>query len=396
MQGVTFNDCNRKATVKGSWEHGQLQEYLEPKLFSARKLVIINGMNTNASTKRYNIIDNSVWKDKISNHHQFGGIETSILDNGIGKCTRIAWINTGTGLRFKVVLDRAMDIADAFYNQHSLAWISHFGVTRPDPSVNSGFNWLNSFGGGLLATCGLTHIGGPENDRYGERGLHDRISHFPATVESIIQPDLKNGNLEMSITGRMLQSTVFGPHLQLKRTISAKLGSAKIRIIDQVTNLGNEPAPHMLLYHFNFGWPLIDEGTEICWEGKWKSRGSNADNFIFKAGNDIKICKAPIVQHNGTGESVAFIDIESGPSGVCECAVWNRQIPLKVRLKFKKEQLPWLTNWQHWGKNEYVTALEPGTNPPIGQSVARKENTLLFLQPGEIKVYEIEMEVVQD
>jgi Domain of unknown function (DUF4432) len=64
------------------------------------------------------------YKNKISNHQQLGGIETSILDNGIGKGTRIAWINTGTGLRYKVLIDRAMDIADAFYNEHSLAWIS--------------------------------------------------------------------------------------------------------------------------------------------------------------------------------------------------------------------------------------------------------------------------------
>ena len=54
------------------------------------------------------------WTDKISNTAQLGGIETSVLDNGRGRGTRIAWINTGAGLRFKIVLDRAMDIADAF------------------------------------------------------------------------------------------------------------------------------------------------------------------------------------------------------------------------------------------------------------------------------------------
>ena len=57
------------------------------------------------------------WDGKISNHAQVGGIETSVLDNGLGRGTRIAWINTGTGLRYKVVIDRAMDIADAFYIQ---------------------------------------------------------------------------------------------------------------------------------------------------------------------------------------------------------------------------------------------------------------------------------------
>lgn len=116
------------------------------------------------------------WSDKISNPAQIGGIETAIMDNGFGRGTRIAWINTGTGLRYKVVIDRAMDIADAFYNQHSLAWLSHSGITSPEPFSSRGIDWLRTFGGGFLTTCGLTHVGGPETDSFGERGLHDTIS----------------------------------------------------------------------------------------------------------------------------------------------------------------------------------------------------------------------------
>ena len=48
----------------------------------------------------------------INNHHQIGGIETSILDNGVGRGNRDAWINTGSGLRFKVNFDRGMDIGE--------------------------------------------------------------------------------------------------------------------------------------------------------------------------------------------------------------------------------------------------------------------------------------------
>ena len=80
-----------------------------------------------------------LWKGKISNHAQLGGIETSVIDNGAGRSTRIAWINTGSGLRYKVVIDRAMDIADAFYNQYSIAWLSNLGVSRPEPLHEEGF-----------------------------------------------------------------------------------------------------------------------------------------------------------------------------------------------------------------------------------------------------------------
>lgn len=87
-------------------------------------------------------------KNKISNHAQFGGIETSVLDNGAGRGTRIAWINTGTGLRYKIVIDRAMDIADAFYNQYSLAWLNNPGVTPPQPLSHKGIDWLKTLAAG--------------------------------------------------------------------------------------------------------------------------------------------------------------------------------------------------------------------------------------------------------
>src|SRR5680860_249237 len=118
-----------------------------------------------------------LWKDRISHHSQLGGIETSIIDNGLGRGVRIAWINMGTGLRFKVVMDRGMDIADAFFNQHNLTWLSHGGIKAPEPFSNRGIGWLRTFGGGLLTTCGLSHTGGPESDSFGERGLHGNISN---------------------------------------------------------------------------------------------------------------------------------------------------------------------------------------------------------------------------
>ena len=168
------------------------------------------------------------WDQKISNHYQLGGIETSVLDNGAGRGTRIAWINTGTGLRYKVVLDRAMDIADAFYNQHSLAWISHAGVTSPQPMSDGGIDWLRTFGGGLLTTCGLSHVGGPETDAFGERGVHGLISNIPAELESIVQPDPVNGKMEMSITGTMKETKIFGPSLELRRNRGLTLAISRI------------------------------------------------------------------------------------------------------------------------------------------------------------------------
>ena len=100
--------------------------------------------------------------------------------------------------------------------------------------------------------------------------------------------------------------------------------------------------------------------------------------------------------HNGTGEEVAIINPDADQAGKCVCALRNQRLGLAVALHFNKTQLPWLTNWQHWGKGEYVVGLEPGTNPPIGQTKARKESQLIFIPPGEAKTYEIDMQIIDN
>ena len=322
---------------------------------------------------------NAIWSDKVSNIAQVGGIETSVLDNGLGRGVRIAWFNTGSGLRFKVVIDRAMDIADAFFNQHSIAWLSHPGIMPPQPFSNKGADWLRTFGGGLVTTCGLSHVGGDENDEYGSRGVHDLISNTPAEIISIIQPDPARGIYNMSMTGIIKQSKIFGPSLELKRTISATLGTPGFQIHDEIINKGNEAAPHMLLYHCNFGWPLADEGAQI-----------------FCNGEPPKICPTINDKHNGPGQDVFFIDAKPNNNGDCICGIENKKIGIAAVLKFTKKQMPWLTNWQHWSRGEYVTGIEPGTHPPIGQSKARADGTLIFIAPGETKQYDLQIEILNN
>ena len=151
----------------------------------------------------------------------------------------------------------------------------------------------------------------------------------------------------------------------------------------------------MLLYHINFGWPLVDKGTRILWNGNWESPTPDSKAKIFKKGSDFRTCPSPLDAHSGTGEDVAFIDVSSNSKGFAYCGLYNQKLNLAVALSFPKKQLPWLTNWQHWGTNEYVTALEPATNPPIGQSKARDDGNLIFLKPGESRNYTLELEVLK-
>ena len=89
-------------------------------------------------------------KSKVINPQQLGGIETSILDNGPGKGTRIAWVNTGSELRYKVAIDRGLDIADAFFGPHSLTWHSFGGMTAASRALDRGIDWLDCSKAGII------------------------------------------------------------------------------------------------------------------------------------------------------------------------------------------------------------------------------------------------------
>lgn len=98
--------------------------------------------------------------------------------------------------------------------------------------------------------------------------------------------------------------------------------------------------------------------------------------------------------HSASGEDVAFIDPSTDSEGKYTAGVYNSSLSFGLSMEVVKSQLPWLINWQHWGENEYVVALEPGTNPPIGQAKAREEGVLIQLEPGESKEYRLDFQIV--
>ena len=63
--------------------------------------------------------------------------------------------------------------------------------------------------------------------------------------------------------GEVKQSAVFGEQLVLHRRVEATVGGTSLRIADEVENVGHERTSHMLLYHCNVGFPVVDEGSEL-------------------------------------------------------------------------------------------------------------------------------------
>src|SRR5690606_41808413 len=90
---------------------------------------------------------------------QFAGVRLMTLDDGVERGIRMLEFRNGTGLRFTVLVDRAMDIADCEYKGQAIGWHSPSGFRHPglhEYEGEGGLAWARSFSG-LLVTCGLDH-----------------------------------------------------------------------------------------------------------------------------------------------------------------------------------------------------------------------------------------------
>ncbi len=284
----------------------------------------------------------------------------------------------GGGLEFDVHPDRALDIGAATMNGVPLAWLSSTGITRPDAYEPAGHGWLRTFGGGLVTTCGLDSFGPPADDDDGVSGMHGRIGALSARVTEVaVTPDV------ITVAGEVRQSGVFQENLLLRRRITSRVGSTSFAIEDTVTNEGEKLSPHMVLYHVNLGWPLLDAGTVIDIPA---TSVTPRDRDAVEGFDKRAEIGEPVV---GTREQV-FIHT----AGVARVArVVNAARGLTFTLRYS-ETLPAIFQWKLTATKHYVLGLEPANTPEIqGRAAARANGVLPHLESGESRSYRIEIEV---
>lgn len=193
---------------------------------------------------------------------QVGGVRAVAYQDGPEAGVRALEFRTGGGLAFTVLTDRGMDVGLAEIRGVPVSLLTAVGYAHPAYYEWQGLNWLRTFQGGLFVTCGLDTSGFPSEDAGADFGLHGRATALPAR-NIAFDADWEGDELVMRARGRMRQVSVHGEHLQLTREISARLGENRFTLHDVVENLGTRPEPHMIVYHFNVGFPLLAEGAEL-------------------------------------------------------------------------------------------------------------------------------------
>lgn len=323
---------------------------------------------------------------------QIGGLSRRRIVDGPGAGVETIQVRTGAGLAYTVVPSRGLDISLAEFGGVPLSWQSAAGETHPAFYDPSGAEWLRTAAGGLLMTCGLTQVGAPNEDEGVALGLHGRVHHLPAR-QVAAEGRWVGDEYEMRVAGVIDEAVMFGEHLRLTREIRSRLGQNRLEIHDRVENAGFEPAPHMILYHFNFGFPLLTEETVVQFPSrqvKVRDEGTPLNGYDQ--------WQAP---EAGYRERVYYHqDLTVDEMGLAWAGVNNPRFPLPagscdlmVRLSWRPDQLPRLVQWKMAGAGLHVLGIEPANCLVEGRAVERRRGTLLFLEPGESRSYNLALEV---
>jgi hypothetical protein len=318
---------------------------------------------------------------------QIGGATPSVLQEGPERGVRAIDVKTGTGFSFTVLPDRGLDIGAAEFRGASLCWHSPTGVTSPHSFEPEGFGWLRGFYGGMLVTCGLTYAGPPNDDQGKKLGIHGRASYSPA-YEVGIAEGWVGDEYGIEIRGKIREAAVFGEHVVLTRSIRTSLGENRFRLTDEVENLGFDETPHMLIYHINAGFPLVDENAEML-APSIEARPRDAE--AQKEADRWASCRRP---EAGFQERCYFHKVRAGQDGRTSVAMVNRRIGLGYVLRYPVSQMPCLCEWKMMGAGTYVVGTEPGNVYPEARETLRREGRLPALRPGEKRRYDLEFQVL--
>ena len=321
-------------------------------------------------------MDKSELLKYIGNLSQIGGCRHYTLSEGWGRGMRAADINTGSGLQYTVLPDRGMDISLASYKGINLVYLTCNGETHPSYYEPEGIGWLRTFAGGLLTTCGLTHLGPPCIDDGEQLGLHGRYSTIPVNQFSDLSDWIGN-EYHYKVKGIVEEGFLFGKKLRMEREISSVRGQNVIRITDKITNFGSTVSPYTILYHMNFGYPLLSEDAEMVIDPSVTNpRDANAVPGI----NEFRKFIRPQPTYN---EQVFFHTMKGDQNGETTVTLKNGKIGIAVSIKFNIKQLPYITQWKMMGNGEYVLGNEPCNVLCKSRKTLREENALPILQPGE-------------
>ena len=308
-------------------------------------------------------------------------------------------VNNGK-LTFTVIPTRGMSVLKVALGDVTLGWNSPVKEVVHPQFINlqsrGGLGWLEGFNEWIVR-CGLEWAGHPGKDKFinntGDEAemdltLHGKIGNIPASeVEIVIDSQAPH---RIRIRGRVDERMFYGPKLELWTEISTEPGSNTFRIEDTLKNHSVYEQEFELIYHSNYGPPLLEKGAKFVGAIK------EIRPFNTHAGKGLHDYSEYVAPTKGFIEQVYVMELIPDAQNRTTVMLQNSAGERGVSLTYRVDQLPYFTLWKNTTSIEegYVTGLEPGTSSPANRSIERKAGRVPKLQPNETRQFAIEFGIL--
>lgn len=329
------------------------------------------------------VILTDIHKNIASDHatvQSAGGVTATLHSLHGGRRHGVQLLELTNGrLSVSIIPTRGMGLWKARLADLAIGWDSPVKDGPVHPSfVNQaalgGLGWLEGFDE-MMVRCGLTQNGPPSP--VGEPfaiGLHGMIANRPAHYLAVHE-----GSDRLTIEGHVDETCLFGMNLRLVTKITLVKNSHQLEVVDEVINMGNGLADLQLLYHWNFGPPLLEAGAQFVAPA---AEVAPRDAAAAKGVNSWDIYDEPLV---GYHEQAFFFKLKPDPATNNTTVMLQNHAGTKgLALRFDVAQLPCFTLWKNTAglANGYVTGLEPATNLPNPKAFEKAQGRVIQLMPG--------------
>ncbi len=308
-------------------------------------------------------------KGYIGNPAQLVTLRRVTVSEGRARGTGIIEVRTAGGLELDILPDAGLDIGQCRYRGINMSWMSKNGYDSTAAINPYETEFVNTFPGGLLYTCGLRSAGPANRDNGEWHPLHGRYHSLQA--EHVCAETLED---EIVIRGTMRETQLFGHCLTVRRTIRIPAFGASVTIEDTVSNESPRDEEIMQIYHCNFGYPLLSEKARLVLPEAHETvpRTEFARTGLGReCGFDEPV--------DGEEERVFFQKMQSEYWARLE----NPDLNVSMTISWSGDTLPILSQWRSMASGDYVLGLEPTNSYINGRHDERENGTLPVLKAWE-------------
>ena len=317
-------------------------------------------------------------------------VKKNILHGGKQEGVELVEVDNGR-MTVSVIPTRGMNVFRARSGDVTLGWISPVKqIVNPayiELDSRGGLGWLDGFNE-MLVRCGFEWAGHPGMDNGKLLTLHGRAGNTPAAKVVVVIDDQPPHRIH--VRGRIDEQVFKFVDYEMWTDLSTEPGSNSFRVSDTITNRGDYEREFQIIYHANFGPPLLQEGSAL------EAAAKQVTPFNEYAAKDVATWTSYRGPTKDFDEQVYNVLPFTDGNGRTTVMLRNKAGDRGIELQYTVAELPYFTLWKNTDteKQGYVTGLEPGTGYAYNRSIERKFGRVPKLQAGASRSFTLDYTIL--